>query len=154
MATIPPPATENTTTTPAAPIVPNTIYLIRHGEKPSGDGEGLSAAGEVRAQALARVFGKDSPYNIGYILAEKPHKHEHRARPVETVTPLAASLGLTVDTSCERDDAPAVARAVSAFAATSDKNILICWEHKALRDIAAGLGVIDPPHYPGEEYVL
>jgi hypothetical protein len=53
------------------------IYLIRHGEKPpklpnGEDQDGLSAQGVDRAEALVNVFGKTSPYNIGYILAEHP----------------------------------------------------------------------------------
>jgi hypothetical protein len=50
------------------------IYMIRHGEKPPHDGDGLSAAGVTRAQYLPNVFGSDSSYNIGYILAEHPKK--------------------------------------------------------------------------------
>lgn len=48
------------------------VYLIRHGEKPSDGSDGLSALGEERAQCLTSVFGPDSSYNIGYILAEEP----------------------------------------------------------------------------------
>jgi len=70
-----------------------------------------------------------------------------RIRPLETVTPLAQSLGLTVDTSwgvmqshfveifhnnpntrvrSDRDDPDCVARAVAAFAATNSQSVLIC----------------------------
>ena len=57
----------------------NTLYLIRHGEKPpkgpdGDDVNGLSAQGIERAQALRKVFGVDSPYNIGHIIAEHPKK--------------------------------------------------------------------------------
>ena len=53
-----------------------TLYLIRHGEKPEPEGNGLSAQGVERAQALPGVFGPGSPYNIGYILAEHPDAGE------------------------------------------------------------------------------
>jgi hypothetical protein len=61
------------------------LYLIRHGEKPpkETDGEdapGLSTQGVNRAQGLVQVFGRDSPYNIGYIIAQHPKKRECRAR--------------------------------------------------------------------------
>jgi len=51
--------------------------MIRHGEKPpklpdGKDQDGLSAQGVDRSKALVNVFGKTSPYNIGYILAEHP----------------------------------------------------------------------------------
>jgi hypothetical protein len=49
-----------------------TVYLIRHGEKPSNGSTGLSAQGVERAQCLRNVFGNSSQYNIGYIIAEKP----------------------------------------------------------------------------------
>jgi len=49
-----------------------TVYLIRHGEKPEPEANGLSAQGLERAQALPGVFGPGSPYNIGYIMAEHP----------------------------------------------------------------------------------
>lgn len=51
-----------------------TVYLIRHGEKPDDGGNGLSAQGVQRAQCLRSVFGKDSKYNIGYIMAQTPKK--------------------------------------------------------------------------------
>ena len=48
-----------------------TVYFIRHGEKPD-DGDGLSPAGEQRAQCLTSVFGADSGYDIQYIMAQTP----------------------------------------------------------------------------------
>ena len=47
-----------------------TVYLIRHGEKPSDGGNGLSQQGEERAQCLTNVFGPNSGYDIGYIMAQ------------------------------------------------------------------------------------
>jgi hypothetical protein len=54
----------------AAPI----IYMIRHGEKPDNGANDLSAQGVVRAQHLRQVFGENSGFNIGYIIAEHPKK--------------------------------------------------------------------------------
>lgn len=51
-----------------------TVYLIRHGEKPSDGGNGLSAQGLERAQCLRNVFGSASSYNIGYIMAQTPKR--------------------------------------------------------------------------------
>lgn len=50
------------------------VYLIRHGEKPEPEADGLSAKGLMRAEALPGVFGSQSSYNIRYILAEHPKK--------------------------------------------------------------------------------
>jgi hypothetical protein len=48
-----------------------TVYLIRHGEKPSS-GNGLSTQGLERAQCLRTVFGASSAYSIGHIMAQTP----------------------------------------------------------------------------------
>lgn len=48
-----------------------TVYLIRHGEKPSS-GNGLNSQGQQRAQCLVNVFGSSSGYDIGHIMAEMP----------------------------------------------------------------------------------
>lgn len=59
-----------------------TVYLIRHGEKPANGDDGLDAQGLERAQCLRTVFGADSQYNIGYIIAEKPKKSSSLTHPV------------------------------------------------------------------------
>jgi broad specificity phosphatase PhoE len=53
-----------------------TLFLIRHGEKPAlvngKEPDGLSDQGQQRADGLRKVFGKESSYNIGHIMAEEP----------------------------------------------------------------------------------
>ncbi|OJJ29795.1 hypothetical protein ASPWEDRAFT_46559 [Aspergillus wentii DTO 134E9] len=127
-----------------------TVYLIRHGEKPSNGSTGLSAQGLDRAQCLRSVFGKDSKYNIGHIIAQTPKSNGKQARPYETVEPLATDLGLTVDTSCSRDDSKCVKKVVDKY--DGDGNILICWEHKKLTDIVEELGDDDAPDYPDDRF--
>ncbi|KAI3338380.1 hypothetical protein F4824DRAFT_499228 [Ustulina deusta] len=146
-----------------------TVYLIRHGEKPDDDGIGLSARGEQRAQCLRTVFGAASQYNIGYILAQTPkdseffrsaipqlcvprQTHGKRERPYLTVKPLADDLGLTVDTSCDRDDEECVRDAVDDY--DGEGNVLICWEHDQLNNIAEELGASDVGNYADESYDL
>ena len=55
-----------------------TIFLIRHGEKPpkinGKDQDGLSAQGEQRAAGLVNVFGRNSLFDIGYIIAQHPKR--------------------------------------------------------------------------------
>ncbi|KAJ5771706.1 hypothetical protein N7520_002235 [Penicillium odoratum] len=148
------------------------VYLIRHGEKPSNGSDGLSAAGHERAQCLTNVFNSSSIYNIGHIMAETPKSGMHsilvrlgidtgsdtnsaildgsRARPYDTVEPLAEELGLTVDTSCGKTDYSCVKDVVDAY--TGDGNILICWEHDALTNIVEELGDDDAPDYPDDSY--
>ncbi|KAI0913541.1 hypothetical protein F4823DRAFT_15862 [Ustulina deusta] len=129
-----------------------TVYLIRHGEKPDDDGIGLSARGEQRAQCLRTVFGAASQYNIGYILAQTPKDNGKRERPYLTVKPLADDLGLTVDTSCDRDDEECVRDAVDDY--DGEGNVLICWEHDQLNNIAEELGASDVGNYADESYDL
>ncbi|KAF9311058.1 hypothetical protein BG003_007827 [Podila horticola] len=134
----------------AAPAPKPTIYLIRHGEKPSGGGNGLNPDGQERAQCLRNVFGASSKYNIGYIMAQKFKPDGSRARPYLTVKPLADDLNLTVDTKCNRDDPSCVKKAVGKY--TGSGNILICWEHKVLTDIAEALGDDTPPTFPDDVF--
>ncbi|EGP86120.1 unnamed protein product [Zymoseptoria tritici ST99CH_1A5] len=126
-----------------------TVYLIRHGEKPSS-GNGLSTQGMQRAQCLRNVFGANSGYNINYILAQQYKSDGSRKRPYDTVHPLAQDLGLTIDTSCDRDDPGCVKDAVKGFKGSG--NILICWEHDALHDIVKSLGDDNAPKYDGSRF--
>jgi len=128
----------------------STVYLIRHGEKPADDGQGLSPRGKKRAQCLRDVFGAASEYNIGYIIAEEPEDNGDRTRPLETVKPLADDLGLKVDTSCDKEDPDCVQDLVDDY--DGGKNILICWEHSILTDIAEELGDDDAPEYPDDRF--
>lgn len=78
-----------------------------------------------------------------------------RSRPLLTVQPVAADLGLSVDTSCDRDDPECVQKAVATFNKSgSGQNVLICWEHDALTDIVKELGMKKAPTYPDDSYVL
>lgn len=149
--------------------------MIRHGEKPpklpnGEDAEGLSARGVDRAKALPNVFGADSQYNIGYILAEKPKKRtfnthhflqpsltvrgrtadEKHARPYETVLPLSHALHLTIDATIERDDVKAAADAAKAYSGSG--NVLVCWEHHELGKIAEAIGVKGEVVYPDDRF--
>ncbi|KAJ5279862.1 hypothetical protein N7478_005234 [Penicillium angulare] len=128
-----------------------TVYLIRHGEKPD-DGDGLSSQGLERAQCLRNVFSSSSSYNIGHIMAQTPQSDGSRQRPYDTVEPLAGDLGLTVDTSCDRDDPSCVKDVVDGY--TGSGNILICWEHDALTDIVDKLGDDDAPDYPDDSFKI
>jgi hypothetical protein len=67
------------------------------------------------------------------------------------VKPLADDLGLTVDTSCDRDDSKCVENVVKGY--TGSGNILLCWEHDALHDIVDELGFKGTaPDYPDNRY--
>ncbi|KAI0019463.1 hypothetical protein F4780DRAFT_780495 [Xylariomycetidae sp. FL0641] len=134
----------------AAVVAKPTVYFIRHGEKPE-EGNGLNAAGEQRAQCLRTVFGAASSYDIGHIMAMTPKDNGHRQRPYDTVKPLADDLGLDVDISCDRDDEDCVADVVEGY--DGEGNILICWEHDQLNNLAKALGA-DIDNYPDDSFDL
>jgi broad specificity phosphatase PhoE len=74
-----------------------------------------------------------------------------RTRPLDTVQPLATNLGLTVDTSCDRNDPDCVDDLIKIYGDSgAGQNILICWEHDALTDISKTLGGKNVPSYPDD----
>lgn len=125
-----------------------TIYLIRHGEKDHHQLVGLNDNGRIRAHCLTHVFGPNSPYKIGYILAPAPEPEGIHDRSFRTVTPLATALNLTVDTSCGQYEPECAAEMVKAY--TGPGNILVCWQHGALKIIMEELGGQDIPSYPDD----
>ncbi|RDA88864.1 hypothetical protein CP532_5462 [Ophiocordyceps camponoti-leonardi (nom. inval.)] len=130
-----------------------TVYFIRHGEKPRDhDDPYLSPRGEKRAQCIRKVFGSASDYNIGHIMAQKPRRNGHRRRPMDTVAPLAADLGLEVDISCRKKDMECVRDVVENY--NGKGNILICWEHKRIKKIAKELGGRHLDKYPRSAFDL
>ena len=46
-----------------------------------------------------QVFGPGTNMSVGYIIAEPPTKKGTDTEAIDTAAPLAASLGLTLDTS-------------------------------------------------------
>ncbi|RBR15465.1 hypothetical protein FVER53590_09383 [Fusarium verticillioides] len=142
-----------------------TIYMIRHGEKPAPhhgkEPHGLSAQGKERANDLVNVFGANSIYNIGYIMAEEPDPDGGRDRPWKTVEPLADALGLTVDKTIKRDAHHKAARRATNYEGPG--NVLLCWEHKSLEGIANAIGIqgyaaqtgwTGEVKYPGDRFDL
>jgi hypothetical protein len=127
------------------------VYFIRHGEKPV-QGDGLNARGVQRSEWLGKLFGPSSGYGINYMIAQRPKANGKRRRPYETLRPLADELGLDVDIECERDDFEGVAAKIKSYKGKG--NILICWEHKRLTDLAAALGVQNPAVYPTDRFDL
>jgi hypothetical protein len=125
------------------PPLPQTVLLIRHGEKPA-KGNDLSKRGEQRAACLAVRYGTS---NISHLFAYTDHPSH---RPVETITPLSKALNVSIDTSIGRDDFMELAQSVSKL--SENATALVCWEHDALHDVAKALGVHGPPDYPSSEF--
>lgn len=145
------------------------IMIIRHAEKPDASGAqplGVTADGEPdkeslivqgwqRAGALVGFFSpadaKLAKLDIAVpqvIFASDDHRTKtastgkigsHSKRPIETVTPLAARLGVAINPAWSLGQEVDLARA----AASSDGIVLICWQHQAIPAIANQL--ISPP---------
>jgi broad specificity phosphatase PhoE len=142
------------------------IMLIRHAEKPNGDGgpglmpdgtqnpEALTATGWTRANALVGLFAPNGAAQRPPL--ERPASlfasGSQSLRPKQTLAPLAASLGLPITTFLKGQEAE-LAAAVKA----AEGPALISWQHEAIPEIAALiLGRADgvPPVWPGHRFDL
>ena len=134
------------------------IMLIRHGEKPPGSGspQGIDADGNpdthsltvrgwTRARALAQLFAPaDGVTRPGLarptgIYASGGTGGEGQ-RPRQTVSPLAARLGIPVNTRYAKGDETALAHEV----ASRTEPTLICWQHGELPTIPTALATVTP----------
>lgn len=147
---------------PAAPqpagaaATPAQIIIIRHAEK-EAQGNDLSPQGYQRAQALVGFF-ESNPAVTQYgtpaaIYAMKPKADGKDIRPLETVTPLAQSLGLTVNTTYPKEDVNGLAQAILSDPSYTGKMVLIAWEHHFIPSILTALGWTQgPTTWPGDAY--
>jgi broad specificity phosphatase PhoE len=150
----------------------STIFIIRHAEKPEGaiqgvtesgsqDAESLIPQGWQRAGALAVFFGaKDGlplPDRIYAAAAEKEklgHKDTAGSksnRPVETISPLAAKLGMNPTTKYTKGQEGDLVNEIVQL----DGTTLVCWQHESIPDIAEGImgsanGIPNP--WPGDRF--
>jgi hypothetical protein len=131
--------------------------IIRHAEKPDADGNtavnesgqadprSLIPRGWQRAGAWAELFqpslGQQTKLpRPAAIFASAPAKqHDDNGsksrRPLETVSPLAAKLGIAVDTRFSKGDEQALAAEIGGL----DGVVLVCWQHEDIPAIAAAL---------------
>jgi broad specificity phosphatase PhoE len=115
--------------------LPHRIFIIRHAEKPeSGDDPHLSERGRRRAAALPRY---PLPH-LADIFAAKTSPES--ARPVETVTPLAAASRLNIDAEIENKEFQRLVDDVTS-GRYAGKDILICWHHEEIPHLTRSLGV-------------
>ena len=132
----------------------NVVMLIRHAEKPVGDGppfgvtddgvvdpESLTPRGWQRAGALVRWFGGQvGPSGAGlplptHLFASQIAPLSSSRRPQQTLQPLAQSLQLPIDTSVPKADIGRLALAILAVEGV----VLVAWEHHLIPSLAAAL---------------
>ncbi|SFW86373.1 hypothetical protein [Amycolatopsis australiensis] len=147
---------------PPAPAGGTLIMIIRHAEKPAGSGtpqgidvdgnadpHSLTVAGWTRAGALVELFAPGAGSvraGLGRptaIYAAGGTGGEGR-RPRETVSPLAARLGLPVTTTFAKGGETALA----AEAARRSGVTLISWQHEEIPALTEAFGTVNPapPH--------
>lgn len=131
---------------------PVRLIVMRHAEK-TGDRSDrhLSKKGQRRAEALVRYvperFG-----SLGFLLAAS--RNPRSDRPVDTLKPLAAALGLPIIDHIDDDDASGVVAFLAGDAVTGQAGV-ISWRHSDLPDLIAALGAPDgtyPDPWHDDEY--
>lgn len=147
-----------------------TIMIIRHAEKPVGDGtpygitedgtqslHALTPRGWTRAGALAELFAPSNTLmrrglvRPETLFASLPNSRNKSLRPSETLTPLSAKMGLPINGAFGLGDESALAKAVLE----TGGNVLIAWQHEAILKICAALGFGGlglPAKWPGDRF--
>ena len=136
---------------------PGQIILIRHAEKPVDPADPhLSRAGVERARQLVSFIKTDpamrrfgSPVAV---FATQTTKDDNGQRTQETVAPLAAALGLAVQTPYHGKEFAALATRILSTPAYAGKTVVICWNHEEIPQLAAALGVPPPPKWKGSVF--
>lgn len=127
---------------------PTQVLLIRHAEKPL-QGNSLSTKGRERAAALTPYFMETEALlkqgQIVAIYAMKTSKNEPSMRPIETVTPLATALQLTLNTNYEYDDYQRMVNEIMSEKSYHGRTVLICWEHHLIPEIARAFKALQSP---------
>lgn len=149
-------------------MAPKKMMVIRHGEKPTAkhqppygvtadgeqDWESLTVRGWHSAGALETLFdpspgGLANPHlaKPAIIYASKPREPgdsdddgSKSKRPLQTITPLAARLGVSPKRNFGKGDEAGLAAAVLR----SSEVVLICWQHEKIDKIAHHLLGQDP----------
>jgi hypothetical protein len=130
-----------------APEPPKTILLIRHAEKPLS-GMDLSPVGFERAKVIPQLFGGSAaPHNLPrpeFLFAT--HVSKNSNRPVETITPLSAALGLPISHEIDDKDFATLAKELLS-GKYAGKVVLVAWHHGSIPGFAKALGAV-PPYDP------
>jgi phosphohistidine phosphatase SixA len=128
------------------------ILMVRHAEKPDS-GWDLSVAGQERAHAYAIYFQNyilnGTLLELDYIVATADSSQSHRPRL--TMEPLAEAMGMEINAKYEENDYQKLADHILQSSKYDQSNILICWHHGEILELAAALGV-DATTLPAESH--
>jgi hypothetical protein len=133
---------------------PAQVILLRHAEKPAA-GDGLSPKGQQRAAALAPYFLQTEELMTHgepiAVYAQQPSDSRPSRRSVETVKPLARALAIKVR-QYRHSECAKMVKSIRENRKYEGKTVVICFEHDALPEIAAALGVSNSPKWPGHAF--
>jgi broad specificity phosphatase PhoE len=132
--------------TSAASAQSTLVFLVRHGEKAAEPAANppLTAEGEARARALVDVLAHAG---ISVVIST-PYE-----RTLATVRPIAAKLGIIVDTIPIAGGVPAHAQAVAAAVKKhAGKAVLVVGHSNTILQIAAALGAPSMPDLCDGDY--
>jgi hypothetical protein len=130
--------------------LPAQIILLRHAEKPADESDThLAPQGRVRAAALVS-FLTTAPQLVTNgppvaLFAVQPTVEGRSLRPRETLEPLAKYLKLPIQVPYPAKDYAALARKILHDPAYDGKQVIICWVHASLAELAEELGVRPKP---------
>jgi hypothetical protein len=128
---------------------PAQILFIRHAEKYNDDEITLSDVGYRRAKKLANFFLKNPELNqYGdpvAIYAAAPVDQWGSMRPIETVTPLAKKLGISINTDYTRDDEDEIVEEILESKEYKNRTVVISWVRQELPSLAKAFGAKDVP---------
>lgn len=147
------------------------VMLIRHAEKPLGSSrpygvtaegerekESLTVRGWQRAGALAHLLAPaegrlpEQPLaRPQFLYASKPKRQSGSRRPVETITPLAEKLSISINCDFLRSETEELLEEALA----SGGVVLICWQQEYLPEIAnriLGDETTAPQDWPDDRY--
>ncbi len=146
------------------------IMIIRHAERPdpaqnifgvtaagNQDEHELSVRGWQRSGALVRFFNPTPPAPITTglavpeaVYATNPSDANPSKRPMRTVEALAEDLRKSLDTRFSEGDEAALVAEMNLD--TTRNNVLICWHHGHIDNIARKLGVNNTGKWPDDRF--
>lgn len=132
---------------------PARVVIMRHAEKPIAGNE-LNEQGFRRAEALVDFF-KTSPEMSKYgapaaVYAMAPKGEDGTLRPIQTVTPLARSLGLEVKKAYNKKHVADLVAEIMRDPAYEGHTVVVCWAHDGIPDIVEAFGWRGgPDKWPG-----
>lgn len=142
---------------PEEPAPPDTVMIIRHGEKPDGTAPGLDENGAEDDSSLTAVGWERAHALVGLFDPAEGDPRAPLARPDriygagvtddgegqrtrETVVPLADALGIPVDTDLGRGEEKKLVKDVLAQSGTT----LISWQHGGIPEIVDDFPSVSP----------